>query len=546
VAERLGNALVALGSGGRMAPSRQRTLKATLDWSYDLLNSEEQLMLRRAGVFAGSFSLEAAEAVCGSDPLSPDDTVDLVSRLLDASLLSLTDGDPPRYGLAETTRQYALEKLDADGDIDEVRRRHAEFFRDLVAGGGSEGTQRDQALFLAALDDDHDNFGAALRWVVDRGETDLALGLVGNLVRFWYRRGYFGEAKGWLQAVMAMTITDPTAELANVTRFATVMAWDEGDAERGAILMDRAEAIARRLEDPGLIARSLNIRAGYAWRVGDLDAAAGLYRDAMAALAGTAESFTPRLLTNLADLLIDTGRFDDAAAACIELEEWLAAADATDETVDVVRVRAGLAFGRGNLDEAAGHAAEAISRYRELGLAPHLGIALKLLADIERSRGEAAAAAAAAQEAVELFTRIDDVYNAEEASLILADLHLEAGDTEDAEPLLRRALSLFAKGGRRVPMGFAIEGWARAAAVRGQWLRAAQLCGAAHALLQPVVERPMPRARAIDDLKRSVHRALGEEVYDGAFDEGAVLSPDQAVALALAGGPVAARHRAGP
>jgi hypothetical protein len=95
-------------------------------------------------------------------------------------------------------------------------------------------------------------------------------------------------------------------------------------------------------------------------------------------------------------------------------------------------------------------------------------------------------------------------------------------------------------------MGFAIEEWARAAAVRGQWLRAAQLCGAAHALLQPVVERPMPRARAIDDLKRSVHRALGEEVYDGAFDEGAVLSPDQAVALALAGGPGAARHRAGP
>jgi predicted ATPase/class 3 adenylate cyclase len=535
LAERLVDALGALGSAGRTAPSRQRTLKATLDWSHDLLSPREQVMLRRSSVFAGGFTLEAAEAVCGTDPLAAGEVVDLIARLVATSLLNVIDSDPPRYRMAESTRQYAMERLGAETEADKVRRRHAEFFRSVVAGDGSDLTQLEQALFLATLEADHDNLGSALRWSVDRGETDLALGLAGNLVHFWYRRGYFGEAKGWLTSVLDMAAAEPTPELANVTRFAAVMALDEGDPEKAVDLIDRAESIARQLDAPGLMARAVNLRAGFAWRLGDLDSAAAHYREAVAQLAGTTDSFTPRLLTNLAEVLIDSGRFADATAVSSELDGWLAEANAT--TVDAIRVRAGLAFGRGELDDAARDAAEAVSRYRDLELAPHLGMALKLFADIERCRGDAVAAGTAAQEAVELFTKIDDAFNAAEASLIIADLHLEAGDVEAATPLLHDALALFLKTDRRLPLGLAVEESARAASLHQDWQRSSMLYGAASVLLQAVIERPLPRERALERQRSAVRRALGAASYDALFKEGAALSPSEAAELALAAAP---------
>jgi predicted ATPase/DNA-binding SARP family transcriptional activator/DNA-binding CsgD family transcriptional regulator len=200
ISGRLDESLGLLTAGSRTSLPRQKTLRATIDWSYGLLSQEEQTLFRRLSVFAGGFSLEAAEAVCAGRSICEDGVLDLLAQLVDKSLVVVQEQlGEARYRLLETVRLYGWEKLHESGMIMSTRRTHANFFLALAEEVEPKLKGAESRLWLERLELEHDNLRAALRWAADTGERQTELRLVGALRWFWVRRDHMSEGRRWLE-----------------------------------------------------------------------------------------------------------------------------------------------------------------------------------------------------------------------------------------------------------------------------------------------------------------------------------------------------------
>ena len=195
ILERLGRRLDLLSSGPRDAPVRQQTLRAAIGWSYDLLDADTQAVFERLGVFAGGFTLETAEAVCGFEAL------DAIASLVEHSLLTSRDG---RFELLETIREYAVDRLTKAGTLDEVRRAHMLAYRDLIEGGESGMESARTGEWLDRLDAERENVRAAMTFAVADGDADTALLFCADLWRYWIWRGNLTEGRELLAAALAL------------------------------------------------------------------------------------------------------------------------------------------------------------------------------------------------------------------------------------------------------------------------------------------------------------------------------------------------------
>jgi predicted ATPase/DNA-binding CsgD family transcriptional regulator len=217
ILDRLDDRFRILTSGGRISVPRHRTLKATMDWSHELLSEEEKVFIRRLSVFAGGWTLEAAEAVCAGDGIAEVEVLDLLSRLVDKSLVVVREWDgEARYRLLETVRQYGREKLEESGEEGEVRRRHAGYFLELAETAEVAMSGLAQEAWVERLGVEHDNFRAALDWGEehDTGATEARLLLAAALSQFWVIRGLFAEGLSRLETLLAL----PAASGRNIAR----------------------------------------------------------------------------------------------------------------------------------------------------------------------------------------------------------------------------------------------------------------------------------------------------------------------------------------
>ena len=189
ILERLEHRLPLLTGGARDLPERQRTLRATIEWSYDLLGEEEQRLFARLSVFSGGCTLEAAEDVCDAD-------LDTLQSLVDKSLVRFTNG---RYGMLETIREFAADALAASPDAEKLGRRHAERYLRLALEAEPELHGPAQALWLDRLSEEHDNLRAALDWSLT-ADPEVGLRIAVSLVRYWAVRGYVPEARNYLSS----------------------------------------------------------------------------------------------------------------------------------------------------------------------------------------------------------------------------------------------------------------------------------------------------------------------------------------------------------
>lgn len=196
ISERLEDALRLLSNGRRTVAPRQQTLRGALDWSHDLLNEAERQILWRLSVFAGGFTPEAAEKVSSLDGIPEDRVLDLLSSLVDKSLVVFRD---ERHRLLEPVRQYAGQKLEESGEREQVRQRHALWCLELAEEAEPELTGPDQTWWMDRLETEHDNLRVALGWALDGGGPELGLRLAGLLWLFWYTRGHSGEGRRWLE-----------------------------------------------------------------------------------------------------------------------------------------------------------------------------------------------------------------------------------------------------------------------------------------------------------------------------------------------------------
>jgi predicted ATPase/DNA-binding SARP family transcriptional activator len=240
ISERLVGSLELLTRGGRTAVPRQRTLKGTLDWSYDLLSESEQTLFNRLSVFAGGWTLEAATMVAKGEGIEEGEVLDPLSGLVEKSLVMIRGGDPggARYRLLEPVRQYALDKLEESDEAEEVRRRHAEFFLALAEDAEPRLRGAEDVEWLERLEGEHDNLRAALSWALERGNAELALRLAGALWTFWQAHRHEGERRKWLEEALANDDRASVAARAKALEGMCWMAIDQRD-------LDRAEAAAQ-------------------------------------------------------------------------------------------------------------------------------------------------------------------------------------------------------------------------------------------------------------------------------------------------------------
>ncbi|HSH81837.1 MAG TPA: adenylate/guanylate cyclase domain-containing protein, partial [Herpetosiphonaceae bacterium] len=205
ILQRLDRPLKLLSGGARDLHTRQQTLRATIDWSYNLLAPKEQTLFRRLGVFTGGFDLAAVDAVCGTGD-EAGDVFDTVAALVDNSVVrpvETLDGEP-RFTVLETIREYALERLEAAGETGGLRRHHVEYFLLLAERGDLELRGPNELAWLNRLETEHDNLRAALQWTLDQREAELGLRLVGALTLFWRYRGHWSEGHAWLERLLAV------------------------------------------------------------------------------------------------------------------------------------------------------------------------------------------------------------------------------------------------------------------------------------------------------------------------------------------------------
>ena len=273
-----------LTGGSRTALPRQQTLRSLIDWSYDLLQEPEKRLLQRLSVFAGGWTLEAAEQVCAGDGVEDRDALDLLTSLADKSLVVVEQSDGhSRYRLLETVRQYARERLVESGGGEAVRVRHRDYFLTLAEQAEPKLVGAQQAEWLRRLDEEHENLRAALEWSLAEVQSGAGLRLCGALYRFWWARGYLSEGRKWCARVLAMEgAAGRTLERPKALHGAGALAYHQGDYLAARALGEESLAIRRQLGDWKGIAASLNNLGMVACDQADYPAARALAQESLA------------------------------------------------------------------------------------------------------------------------------------------------------------------------------------------------------------------------------------------------------------------------
>jgi predicted ATPase/DNA-binding SARP family transcriptional activator/DNA-binding CsgD family transcriptional regulator len=282
IAERLDRALGLLRSGSRAANPRHQTLRATLSWSYEFLGAPERSLFGRLSVFAGGFSLQAAEAVGEGEGIGRSEVLESLLVLMDKSLVVArpTGDGGARYRLLEPVRQYARERLEESGEADPFRHRHAEFFLMLAEEAELDLKGPRQGEWLEQLEAERDNLRAALSWSLER-EPETALRLAVALARFWEIRSYYSEGSAWLEAVLRKSERADAAARAKALTEAGTFAWHRGAFEKAIMFHGEALTLYRELGDEHGVAFALMCLGAQELEQGDLERAALLFEEAL-------------------------------------------------------------------------------------------------------------------------------------------------------------------------------------------------------------------------------------------------------------------------
>ncbi|MGZ8717449.1 MAG: ATP-binding protein, partial [Gaiellaceae bacterium] len=494
ILERLGGRLDLLKAApGAGMPERHRTLRAATEWSYDLLTAEEQALFTRLAVFVGGFSLDGAGAVAGDLEL---DVVDGVESLLNHSLLRterMASGDP-RFGMLGTISEYALERLAERGDEEEVRRRHAGFYRALAEAADPALLGAHQIRWLERLDAELGNIRIALTWAVESGEADVGLRIGAALWRFWQLRGSVVEGREHLERSLAQG-SGSTIARANAQARVASMALMQGDCEAMRRFGEASLLVYRRVGDDREVVLMLGILSFSSLAAGDVDQGYELAEEGL------------EIARRSGDLLI--GAYAGA--------------------------NAGYAYAhRGELDEAEHHFTESVRTSRRLGNVRSVANWTRALGGIALTRGDYPRARLLLEESLEIHRSLADPWGISHSLSRLALVLLEAHDNDTARRLAAESLEIERETGDRPGQLFAFEVLAAIAAADGRIERAVHLCACAGVLHEAIGSRTVELGQP--DLEQIVHdlrSALGEEAFAEAWEQGRAMTLDEALDYAL-------------
>ena len=494
---RLESRLQLLTAGPRDVPERQQTLRKAIDWSYDLLNESEKKLLRRLGVFLGGCTLEAAEAVCNTRNDLGAEIFDVMSSLVDNSLVQQTDqgNDEPRFGMLETIREYCLERLGDSAEEQATRRAHAAYCLVLAEEGNPDLTETECAGWLARCDIEHDDFRAALDWLFQTLDVEWSFRLCVALFRFWEMRAHLAEGRARLESVLRMGGPGYAREQAKVLVYLSTFATVQGDFPAATQFVERSLSIYQTLGDQWGIAVAMNARAIIAWDRGDYAAA--------------------------------QSHFDETLARWRALGDRVAIARCLHNLANFVRGRGDYARAREVLEEAG-------RIFEELG--DHSGAAWSLnqQGDIAHAEGEVAAARDLYQHALSAFREAGDRWGIARSLTDLAQIACDERDHVTAHTAYREALALFVKLGHKRGIARALEGFACLALAQGDPARALAITASAAHLRQWIGAPLMSSEQSkLDDKLQPASISLNDAESKTAYARGWAMSLDTAIKYAL-------------
>jgi predicted ATPase/class 3 adenylate cyclase len=394
---RLQHDLSLLSSSERDLPERQRTLRGAIAWSYDLLESAEQALFRRAAIFVGGWTLEAVEAVCNPDGDLGRETLDVLASLIDKSLVRSEPalGDEPRFRYLVTIREFGLQKMAEAGELDEFGRRHAAYFASFAERMVEPLTGPDVVHWVSRLDADYDNLRAAIRWSIDSGEATSALHILGWAWRFWYQGSHLAEGRRAIEEVLGLpAAASPNRDRAIGLNGAGGIAYwlaDFGAAERywtEALAINEAHGdVAGTAESHYNLGFTAMIARDFAAQRTHHQTALALYQSLgdEIGVINTREGLVPALALA-----------GDIAGGEALLEQTVAAQRARGQTVRVSEDLSLLATFQalaGHLDRAAASAIESLSLADQVGTLTSVTSALAAVAIIEINSGRPGRAA---------------------------------------------------------------------------------------------------------------------------------------------------------
>jgi predicted ATPase/class 3 adenylate cyclase len=535
IMERLDDRFRLLTGGSRTALPRQQTLRALVDWSYNLLAEAERVLLRRLCVFAGGWTLEAAEAVCADEGLAAREVLDVLSRLMEKSLVVYEEQyAAARYRLLETVRQYGHDRLLETSESEAIRGRHRDYFLRFAEAVEPELYDTAQVDWLNRLETEHDNLRAALEWC--RAEVqgaEAGLRLAGALYRFWIMRGYETEGRQWLQVMLARSdgVSPPTRARALLS--AASLAWRQGDNAQALPMCEESLTLWRESGDLLQTAQTLCLLGSlvYRWQRNPQRAVALLEESLV--LYQEAQGKPEWSLWQLAQLALRQADYDRVTVFC---EQALVLLHGRGDrfAMSLQLCTLGLvAHYEGDDERARALLENGLALARELGdrgAAAHVLNGLGLLA---LNRREYRKAAELFEEGLALLRERGDQWWFSASLNGLALAALRQGDHARASAFYCESLGLLRPLRNQDLSIECLEGGASLALARDRAERAARLFGAAQVLRHDSNFRLPPSDPEGYDRDAAAARAtLGEEAFAAAWAEGQAMTFDRALAYA--------------
>ncbi|MBI3459366.1 tetratricopeptide repeat protein, partial [Candidatus Acetothermia bacterium] len=550
IASRLDDCLQLLTGGRRTAVPRHQTLRAAIDWSYNLLSSKERQLWGRLSVFAGGCTLEAAEGICTdsqhvgarsprpykSSDIAPAEILDLLTQLVDKSLVVAEErGEATRYRLLETVRQYAQIRLFEAGDAEIARDRHLHFFLELAEQAESRLRGADLKSWLDRLEMEHDNLRAALEWGrTHQQNTESALRLAGALGWFWEVRGYWDESRRWLEDILSQSKNVLASVRAKALTAAGGLAWRRGEYSQATALSEKGLALSQKLKDKRGVASALNVLGLVAHYRGEFARATKAYRESLALCRSLKDKRgIASTLNNLGRVAYYQGQHAQAAKMLEEsLRLWRELGDAWG-TAMVLLLLGEVALSQGEHERARALLDEGLALCRSVGDKRGIALALNILGAIAHLQRDCERATAMLEESLRLCREIGDKRGLALALDILGVVSHLQGDPIRATAVLKESLALRRDLGDKRGIADCVEDLALIDLTQDPE-RAAKLFGMAEGLRQSIGAPLLPYERQEHDRNLTAVRAkLGEKTFEIFWKMGLAMPLEGVIRYAL-------------
>ncbi|UCD40810.1 MAG: tetratricopeptide repeat protein [Chloroflexota bacterium] len=445
IAARLDHRLQFLVSYQNIVP-RQKTLRNLIDWSYELLPKNEQSLLRRLSVFTGGWRLEAAEEVCSGENIGSFEVLDLLSHLVDKSLVIADISDSTeRYHMLETIRQYAHEHLEESGESSSIAFKHAFYFTKTVERSYEEIWGKNQGYWIEYLEAEHDNLRTAMEWMSQEEDAhEMLLCLAGSLWRFWWVRGYITEGRARLEAALRLNPYAQQALRANGLRGAGKLALQQGDYIQAAAMSQESLDLFREIGDKWGIARQLEVLGEVAYYQGDYSQAVELHNESLSIRKAILDK--EGIAASLQHLGMIARDHGDSQHAKELFEQSLELFRELEDKIFTAQILNNLGIVEHSLceyDHATMLFEEAVSLYRELKDNFGVSDVLQNLGNVAKDRGELKQAKSICEECLQLKQTLGDKRGIAHAKATLGEIAIFQGQYKLASELVEQSLANF-------------------------------------------------------------------------------------------------------